>query len=126
MLGRQPEIVKVSAEVGFEPGGTYFTGYSMGSVNSAFMMVTLVDVSARGRDIWQVIDGVRDEALRTIPGIRRLTIKEMGADVMASSAAPVQVIFHGRTSSGSTRSASRRGVWPRTSRACTRWRRPGP
>ena len=42
-----------------------------------------------------MIDGVRDEALRTIPGIRRLTIKEMGADVMASSAAPVQVIFHG-------------------------------
>jgi HAE1 family hydrophobic/amphiphilic exporter-1 len=95
LLMRQPEIVKVSSEVGFEPGGTYFTGYSMGSVNSAFMMVTLVDLSERQRDIWQVIDGVRDEALRTIPGIRRLTIKEMGADVMASSAAPVQVIFFG-------------------------------
>jgi len=95
LLRKRPEVVKVSSEVGFEPGGTYFTGYSMGSVNSAFMMVTLVDSSARGRDIWQIIDGVRDEALRTVPGIRRLTIKEMGADVMASSAAPVQVIFHG-------------------------------
>jgi HAE1 family hydrophobic/amphiphilic exporter-1 len=42
-----------------------------------------------------VIDGVQAEALRTVPGIRRLTIKEMGADVMASSAAPVQVIFYG-------------------------------
>jgi HAE1 family hydrophobic/amphiphilic exporter-1 len=42
-----------------------------------------------------VIDGVRDEALRTIPGIRRLSIKEMGADVMASSAAPIQVIIYG-------------------------------
>jgi hypothetical protein len=51
-------------------------------------MITLVDLSERQRDIWQVIDGVRDEAMRTIPGIRRLTIKEMGADVMASSAAP--------------------------------------
>ena len=95
LLLAQPEIVKVSSEVGFEPGGTYFTGYSMGSVNSAFMMVTLVDSSKRKRDIWQVIDGVRDEALRTIPGIRRLAIKEMGADVMASSAAPIQVIFFG-------------------------------
>ncbi len=95
LLMKQPEIVKVSSEVGFEPGGTYFTGYSMGSVNSAFMMITLVDSSKRARDIWHVIDGVRDEAARAIPGIRRLTIKEMGADVMASSAAPIQVIFFG-------------------------------
>ena len=95
LLLKQPEIVKVSSEVGFEPGGTYFTGYSMGSVNSAFMMITLVDSSRRKRDIWQVIDGVQQEALRTIPGIRRLAIKEMGADVMASSAAPIQVILFG-------------------------------
>jgi len=95
MLLAQPEVVKVSSEVGFEPGGTYFTGYSMGSVNSAFMMVTLVDSSKRTRDIWHVVDRVRDEAIRTIPGIRRLAIKEMGADVMASSAAPIQLVFFG-------------------------------
>ena len=95
LLLKQPEVVKVSSEVGFEPGGTYFTGYSMGSINSAVMMVTLVDSSRRTRDIWKVIDGVREEAMRTVPGIRRLAIKEMGADVMASSAAPIQVIFFG-------------------------------
>ena len=95
LLLEQPEVLKVSSEVGFEPGGTYFTGYSMGAVNAASMMVTLVDSSRRKRDIWQVIDGVRDEAVRTIPGIRRLAIKEMGADVMASSAAPIQVVLFG-------------------------------
>lgn len=95
LLMKQPEVVKVSSEVGFEPGGTYFTGYSMGSVNSAFMMLTLADASKRTRDIWQVIDAVQQEAIRTIPEIRRLSIKEMGADVMASSAAPIQVIFFG-------------------------------
>lgn len=95
ILLKQPEVVKVSSEVGFEPGGTYFTGYGMGSVNSAFMMLTLVDGSRRNRDVWQVIDGVQAEALRTIPGIRRLSIKEMGSDVMASSAAPVQLVLFG-------------------------------
>jgi HAE1 family hydrophobic/amphiphilic exporter-1 len=95
LLLQQPEIVKVSSEIGFEPGGTYFTGYGMGGVNTATMMITLVDSSKRQRDIWQVVDGVRDEAVRTIPGIRRLAIKEMGADVMASSAAPIQVIIYG-------------------------------
>lgn len=95
LLLAQPEVKKVSSEVGFEPGGTYFTGYSMGSASSAFMMITLTDSSERARDIWQVIDGVHAEAVGTIPGIRRLTIKEMGADVMASSAAPIQVVFFG-------------------------------
>jgi hydrophobic/amphiphilic exporter-1 (mainly G- bacteria), HAE1 family len=95
LLLKQPEVVKVSSEVGFEPGGTYFTGYSMGAVNAAGMMITLVDSSKRQRDIWQVMDAVRDEAVRTVPGIRRLAIKEMGADVMASSAAPIQIIIYG-------------------------------
>jgi HAE1 family hydrophobic/amphiphilic exporter-1 len=95
LLLKQPEVTKVSSELGFEPGGTYFTGYSMGAVNAASLMITLTDSSKRKRDIWQVVDGVRDEALRTIPGIRRLSIKEMGADVMASSAAPIQVIIFG-------------------------------
>jgi HAE1 family hydrophobic/amphiphilic exporter-1 len=95
LLLKQPEVQKVSSEVGFEPGGTYFTGYSMGAVNAASLMITLVDSSKRRRDIWQVIDAVQQEALRTIPGIRRLAIKEMGADVMASSAAPIQVIIYG-------------------------------
>ncbi len=95
LLLKHPEVVKVSSEVGFEPGGTYFTGYSMGAVNAAGMMITLVDSSRRTRGIWEVIDAVRDEAVRTIPGIRRLAIKEMGADVMASSAAPIQIILFG-------------------------------
>jgi HAE1 family hydrophobic/amphiphilic exporter-1 len=95
ILMKQPEVVKVSSEIGFEPGGTYFTGYSMGAVNAAGMMVTLTDSSKRKRSIWEVIDGVQHEAVRTIPGIRRLAIKEMGADVMASSAAPIQVILFG-------------------------------
>lgn len=95
LLLAQPEVRRVSSEIGFEPGGTYFSGYSMGSVNTAVMMVSLVDSSQRRRSIWDVVDAVQAEATRTIPDIRRLAIKEMGADVMASSAAPVQVVVVG-------------------------------
>ena len=35
------------------------------------------------------MDGVELEARRTIPGLRRIAIKEMGVDVMATSAAPI-------------------------------------
>jgi len=91
-----PEIEKVSTEIGDETGGTYFTGYAMNQVNSATMMITLSDKDGRKRDVWQVIDSVRDEALRTIPNIRRLQIKEMGSDVMASSQAPVTILVSGK------------------------------
>ena len=92
---RHPEIEKVSTEVGEEPGGTYFTGYAMNRVNSATLMITLSDKDARARTVWQVIDAVQREALATIPNIRRLQIKEMGSDVMASSEAPVTILVTG-------------------------------
>jgi len=95
ILLRYPEIKKVSTEIGSEPGGTYFTGYAMNQVNTATMMITLSDKDARSRTIWQVMDAARAQALKTIPNIRRLQIKEMGSDVMASSAAPVQILVTG-------------------------------
>ena len=50
--------------------------------------LTFSDMSERKRTIWHVIDAIHQEALATIPGIRRLQIKEMGSDVMATAAAP--------------------------------------
>ena len=97
ILLEQPEIEKVSAEIGFEftRNSSYFSGYSMGGVNSASMIVTLKPLGERQRDIWQVMDGVEDQAKRTIPGLRRVAMKEMGVDVMATSAAPIQIAVYG-------------------------------
>ena len=95
ILLKHPEIEKVSTEVGEEPGGTYFTGYAMSQVNGVTMMITLSDKDARNRTVWQVIDDVQREALKTIPNVRRLQIKEMGSDVMASSEAPVTILVTG-------------------------------
>ena len=95
ILLTHPEIQKVSTEIGEETGGTYFTGYAMSQVNSATMMITLSDKDTRKNTVWQVIDAVQREALRTIPNIRRLQIKEMGSDVMASSEAPVTILVTG-------------------------------
>ena len=97
ILLKQPEIEKVSAEIGFEftRNSTYFSAYSMGGVNSSSMMVTLKPLGERQRDIWQIMDGVEAEAKRTIPGLRRIAMKEMGVDVMATSAAPIQLAVYG-------------------------------
>jgi HAE1 family hydrophobic/amphiphilic exporter-1 len=95
IMSRQPEITHVSTEMGWDPGGTYFNGYNMPSVNYATFMITLTDKEERKRDMWHVIDSVQKEAIETIPGIRRLQIKEMGSDVMASSQAPISILVTG-------------------------------
>lgn len=41
------------------------------------------------------MDSVQKEATDSIPGIRRLQIKEMGSDVMASSQAPISILVTG-------------------------------
>lgn len=99
ILAKHPELEKASIEVGaesmFETWSPFFTGYQMPAVNGAAMMLTLSDKDTRGRTIFTVMDEIQEEALRTIPGIRRLQIKEMGSDVMATAAAPIHVNIYG-------------------------------
>lgn len=92
---KHKEIEHVSTEIGIDPGGTYFNGYNMPGVNFATFMITLSDKDDRKKTIWDVIDSVQKEATETIPGIRRLQIKEMGSDVMASSQAPISILVTG-------------------------------
>lgn len=95
LMLKHPEIEHVSTEIGADPGGTYFNGYNMPGVNFATFMITLSDKDERKKTIWNVIDTVQKEATGSIPGIRRLQIKEMGSDVMASSQAPISILVTG-------------------------------
>lgn len=96
ILARHPEIRHASIEIGGEPMAVpYFTGYSMGLTNAATAMLTLSRKDERERSVWQVLDAIHAEARATIPGLRRLQLKEMGSDVMASSAAPIQLVVYG-------------------------------
>ncbi|MCS6775661.1 MAG: efflux RND transporter permease subunit [Chloroherpetonaceae bacterium] len=99
ILARYPELEKASIEIGaetmFESFTPYYTGYQMPQVNGAVMMLTFSDKDTRRRSIFTLIDAIQREALTTIPGIRRLQIKEMGSDVMATAAAPIHVNIYG-------------------------------
>ena len=99
IMARYPELEKASIEIGaesmFESYSPYYTGYQMPQVNGASLMLTFSDKDTRKRTIFQIMDAIQKEALHTIPGIRRLQIKEMGSDVMATSAAPVHLNIYG-------------------------------
>jgi hydrophobic/amphiphilic exporter-1 (mainly G- bacteria), HAE1 family len=104
LLLKHPEVEMISTELGTESGpayastrAVYFTGYSMNQPNSAAMMITLSDKDTRKRTVWQIIDQVQKEALAIYgDDIRRLQIKEMGSDVMASSQAPISLLVYGK------------------------------
>lgn len=97
---KHPELERASIEIGQETmqesWNPYFTGYAMPSPFAASMMLTFSDKESRSSTIWQVIDSVQKEALATIPGVRRLQIKEMGSDVMATAAAPIHLVIFGK------------------------------
>ena len=96
---KHPELEKASIEIGaesmFESWNPSFTGYQMPQISGAAMMLTFSDKDTRKRTIWNVLDSVQKEALATIPGLRRLQIKEMGSDVMATAAAPIHLNIYG-------------------------------
>ncbi len=99
IIAKQPELEVASLEVGaetmLESWSPYFTGYQMPQVNGAAFMLTFVEKERRQRSIWEILDAIQEEAIRTIPGIRRLQLKEMGVDVMATAAAPIHLIIAG-------------------------------
>ena len=100
IIKRHPEVEKASIEIGaesmFETWSPFFTGYQMPAANGAAFMLTFSDKDRRKKDIFKIIDAVQSEALATVPGIRRFQIKEMGSDVMATSAAPIHVNIYGQ------------------------------
>lgn len=99
IMAKYPELEKASIELGtesmFETWSPFYTGYQMPQVSGAAMMLTFSDKGRRKRTIFEIMDAIHDEALRTIPGLRRLQIKEMGSDVMATAAAPIHVNIYG-------------------------------
>lgn len=100
--GRQGWITHASIELGVEggpgmtTGGAYFTGYQMSQVNGVSAMLSLTDKDSGRPDVWKIADRIYARAMKEIPGIRRVQIKEMGADVMATSLAPVALIVYGK------------------------------
>ncbi len=98
--GNKGWIPRTSIELGVEggpgmTGGAYFTGYSMNVVNGASGMLTFNDKGSGRPSVWQIIDRIQGRAMKEIPGIRRIQLKEMGSDLMATSLAPVALVVYG-------------------------------
>lgn len=95
ILLAQPEVQRVSGQIGEQAASGYFTGEAMNGVNDASYLITFSPKEERRRTIWPIMDAVYRQATATIPGLRRVALKAMGSDVMASNAAPVELLITG-------------------------------
>lgn len=95
ILRKQPETLKVSSEIGMISDLPFYTGYAMQGHQGANMWVTLKDQDQRQRSLWDISDAVYGQAMGSLSGLRRLSLRELGSDVMASPMAPVEVVIRG-------------------------------
>jgi multidrug efflux pump subunit AcrB len=91
VLRQQPEVLSVCSEVGPDPKTRFWSGYEANSFEQARLWIELLPKQQRKRDLWQVAKSVRQQ----LPEFRRLSLKEMGSDLMASSMPPVELIVVG-------------------------------
>ena len=93
-------IASVSMELGNESGPgipqeVTYTGYGMRQVNGASAMITLSDKDSGRPSVFKIMDRIHERAMKEINGIRRIQLKEMGADVMATALSPVALVVYG-------------------------------
>jgi HAE1 family hydrophobic/amphiphilic exporter-1 len=95
ILLAQPEVQRISAEIGEAPANGYVNGQAMNGLTSVSYLVTFSPKEERRRTIWEIMDAAYTRAHRTIPGLRRLTFEGMGSDIMATNAAPIELLAYG-------------------------------
>ncbi|MCA9492064.1 MAG: efflux RND transporter permease subunit [Alphaproteobacteria bacterium] len=88
ILERQPEVVLVQSQAGFEPGMKFTGGSGVMGPTQGFMSVTLSPRTERDRDIWAIEQEVRAE-IAAIPGIANVVVKEVGNTAKPTTVAPI-------------------------------------
>jgi len=83
----------VSTTIGSEPGQISFGGGGE-TVQSANMMITLVDRKHRKASIWDMEELWRD-GLRKVEGVRTFHVTEFGATPLSTTKAPLDLVISG-------------------------------
>ncbi len=90
----EPEVERVSTQIGFEPGMHSFGGGGVQGPTNAFVSITLTPRTERDETIWQIQDRIR-EKLTKIPNIQNYVVRESGATAKATTPASIVVSIRG-------------------------------
>lgn len=90
----EPEVERISNQMGFEPGMHSFGGGGVQGPTQAYISVTLTPRTERDETIWQIQNRLR-ENLAGVPGIQNLVLRESGSTAKATTASSIVVSIRG-------------------------------
>ncbi|MBZ0269738.1 efflux RND transporter permease subunit, partial [bacterium] len=90
----EPEIVRISNQMGFEPGMHSFGGGGVQGPTQSYVSITFTPRTARSESVWEIQDRLR-ERLARIPGIQNLVVRESGSTAKATTASSIVVSLRG-------------------------------
>ena len=94
LLLREPSVVRVSAQAGFEAGMRTFSSAGIQNATAGFISVTLVDRNHRSESLWDFMGRMR-VTLARVPGVAEFSVREMGSTAKATTAAPIIIRLSG-------------------------------
>jgi len=90
----EPELDRLSSQIGFEPGMTSFGGGGVQGPTQGYVTVTWTPRTEREESIWEIQDRLRAELAR-VPGVENLVVRESGSTAVATTASSVVVSIKG-------------------------------
>jgi multidrug efflux pump subunit AcrB len=89
----EPELNRMSSQIGFEPGMTSFGGGVQGPTQG-YITATWSPRTERDETIWDIQDRLRAELAR-VPGIENLVVRESGSTAVATTPSSIVVSLKG-------------------------------
>ena len=90
----ESSVVRVSTQVGYEPGGHYLGDRGALDENQAEITVNLLSRTEREESQWALMGRIR-ALLHGIPGVTVAVVKEKGGTARSTTAAPIDVRLSG-------------------------------
>ncbi len=94
IIMEEPEVERISTQIGFEPGMHSFGGGGVQGPTNAFISITLTPRTERDESIWQIQDRIREKLAR-VPNIQNYVVRESGATAKVTTAASIVVSIRG-------------------------------
>ncbi len=90
----EPQVEKISNQMGFEPGMHSFGGGGVQGPTQGYISVTLAPRTERQETIWEIQNRLRRK-LAHLPNIQNLVVRESGSTARATTAASIVVSIKG-------------------------------
>jgi multidrug efflux pump subunit AcrB len=90
----EKEVVRISNQMGFEPGMHSFGGGGVQGPTQGYVSITLTPRTERDESIWDIQDRIRRN-LREIPNVQNLVVREAGSTAKSTTASSIVVTIKG-------------------------------